>query len=204
MRGLRRVVLSVVAVGAVFAGVTGTAGAGLLSTGSASSCDAASKPFAPWSDYANYIPVPGGSFESGAPAWKLAGGASLVAGNEPFYVRSSRDKRSLYLPAGSSATSPTVCFDFGDWHMRFFARNSGSGSIKVDVLVPNALGLVSVLDGGVVRADGTWDPTPRVSTLLTNVGGLLGVTKAVAFRLRATSGASFRVDDVYLDPFKGS
>jgi hypothetical protein len=182
-----------------------SAHAGLLTTGPASSCDAASQPFQPWGDNANYILVPGGSFESGAPAWKLTGGASIAAGNEPFYVRARGDSRSLYLPNGSSATSPTVCFDFGDWHMRFFTRNKGTSrsSVKVDVLVPNALGLVSVLDGGSVRADGTWDPTPRVSTLLTNVGGLVGVTRAVAFRLRATSGAS-RVDDVFLDPFKGS
>jgi hypothetical protein len=198
------VIWVVLAVTATLAFAPASASAGLLTTGSASSCDAASKPFAPWSDYANYIPVPGGSFENGTPAWKLSGGASIVAGNEPFYVRAAGDKRSLYLPAGSSATSPTVCFNFGDWHMRFFARNSGSGSIRVDILVPSALGLVSMLDGGAVNADGTWDPTPRVSTLLTNVGGLLNLTKAVAFRLRATKGASFRVDDVYLDPFKGS
>jgi hypothetical protein len=204
--GLRRVLVCAIAAIAAFAGLGGSASAGLLTTGGASSCDPASQPFAPWGDYANYIPVPGGSFESGAPSWKLAGGASVVAGNEPYYVRSSSDRRSLYMPAGSTATSPTVCFAFGDWHMRFFTRNGGSSlsTLKIQILVPNLVGVVSVLDGGTVRADGTWDPSPQVSALLTNVGGLLGVTQAVAFRFRASSGAAFRVDDVYLDPFKGS
>jgi hypothetical protein len=198
-------VCAIAALGA-FAGFAGSAGAGLLTTGSASSCDPAAQPFAPWRDYAYYIPVPGGSFESGSPSWQLAGGASVVVGNEPYYVRSSSDRRSLYLPGGSTATSPTVCFAFGDWHMRFFTRNGGSSSstLKVQILVRNLVGVVSVLDGGTVRADGTWDPSPRVSALVTNVGGLLGVTQAVAFRFKASSGAAFRIDDIYLDPFKGS
>jgi len=56
---------------------------------------------------------------------------------------------------------------------------------------------------GTVRADGTWDPSPEVSALLSNVGGLLGLTKSVSFRLQANgSGAAFQVDNVFLDPFK--
>jgi hypothetical protein len=91
--------------------------------------------------------------------------------------------------------------------MRFFIRNTGSASanLEVDVLVPSLLGVVSVLDGGYVKADGSWDPSPAVSALLTNVGGLLGTTKAVSFRLHARgAGASFQVDNVFLDPFKAT
>lgn len=180
------------------------ASAGLLTTGSAGYCDQAEQPFQRWNDNAWYILVPGGSFESGTPSWHLSGGAKVVSGNEPYYVEGSDDSRSLYLPAGSSAVSPLVCFAFGDWHMRFFTRNEGASlsSVRVDILVPSLLGLLSVVDGGHVRADGTWDPSPYVSALATNVGGLLGATRAVAFRFRASSGASFQIDDVYLDPFK--
>ena len=190
--------------GALLLAVPGAAGAGLLATGSAPYCGDPRTPFARWGDHANYILLPGGSFEAGTPGWQLASGAKVVAGNEPFRVEEQNDNRSLLLPGASSATSPLVCFDFGDWHMRFFARNSGSTSapLEVDVLVPSLLGVVSVLDGGTVRADGTWDPSPRVSTLLTNAGGLLGATRAVAFRFKAAPGAAFQIDDVYLDPFK--
>ena len=181
----------------------GAASAGLLSTGSASDCDVpTSKAFAAWGDTANYRIVPGGSFESGA-AWTLSGGAKVVAGNEPFNVVPGT--HSLSLTNGATAVSPKTCFTFGDWHMRFLVRNTGNtaGKLKVDVLVPTLVGLVSVLDGGYVQADGSWDPSPNVSALLTNVGGLLGLTKAVSFRLRATgTGASFQVDDVFLDPFR--
>ena len=180
-----------------------TAGAGLLFTGPASTCETeSSQPFRPWSDYANYVLVPGGAFEGSAPGWTLKGGAAIASGNEPFYVRAAGDRYSLHLPAGSSAITPTMCFALGDWHLRFFARrtSTASGTVKVDVLVKSLPGVLSVLDGGSISPTGEWKPTPQVGLLLTNVTSLIG-TRAVAFRFRA-SGASFRIDDVYLDPWK--
>ena len=195
--------LALVAGLAVAALWTPTAGAGLLFTGPAATCETfAYQPFRPWSDYASYVLVSGGSFENGASGWTLKSGATVSSGNETFYVHASRDRYSLYLPAGSSATTPTMCFTLGDWHSRFFLRKVGtaSGSVKVDVVVKSLLGVVSVLDGGSVSASGQWTPSPRVGLLLSNVTSLVG-TQAVAFRFRA-SGASFQLDDVYLDPWK--
>lgn len=62
------------------------------------------------------------------------------------------------------------------------------------------LGLVSILDDGTVSNNGTWKPSPQVSLLLTNVGGLL-TTKAISLRFTATNGTS-QIDDVDLDPWK--
>lgn len=180
-----------------------TAGAGLLSTEEADVCETeASQPFQPWSDGANYVLVPGGSFEDGAPGWSLRGGADIVSGNETFYVRRESDRRSLHLPDDATATTPTMCFKLGDWHARFFVRkvSSGSGSVRVTILVRSLLGVVSALDGGTVRGSGQWEPSPRVGLLLSNVTSLLG-TRAVAFRFRA-NGENFRIDDLYLDPWK--
>jgi hypothetical protein len=185
--------------------VTPSAKAGLIGTPPAYGCESPSQVFAPWGDSAYYTLVPGGSFESGTPAWSLSGGARVVSGNETFYVRSSSDTRSLYLPSGSSALSQTVCFGLGDWHARFFVRNVGSaqGSLKVDIVVKSLVGsVVALLDGGSVSAGGAWAPSSRVRLTLTNVCSLLGV-RAVAFRFRTSgSGAAFQVDDVYLDPYK--
>ena len=91
-----------------------------------------------------------------------------------------------------------MCFAAGDWHMRFVTK--GTGKLRVTIQVNSLLGVVSVLDGGTVQAGGTWSPSPRVSLLLSNVGGLL-TTKAISLRLTA-SGGSAQVDDVYLDPWK--
>jgi hypothetical protein len=180
-----------------------TAGAGLLFTGPAATCETnASQPFQPWADHANYVLLPGGSFEGGAPGWTLKGGAAVKSGNESFFVRSATDRYSLYMPAGSSVTTPTMCFALGDWHLRFFVKKAaaGSGSIRVTVQVKTLLGVLSVLDGGTVSSSGYWTPSPRVGLLLSNVTSLLG-TKAVSFKFSA-SGTAFQVDDVYLDPWK--
>ena len=178
--------------------------AGLLGTGAAAYCDPTpSQPFARWNDRSNYALVPGGTFESGTPAWTLRG-ASIVSGNETSYVHSTSDKRSLYLPSGSYAVSPTMCFALGDWHARFMVKNVGSasGRLDVSVVVPSLVGgLLTVLDGGTISADGTWQPSPRLELLLCNITSLVG-TRAVAFRFTPVGfGAAFQVDDVYLDPW---
>ena len=183
----------------VLAGFALPSDAGLLGTGSASYCDPYSfQAFRPWSDSSNYMLTPGGSFESGTPAWTLAGGAKVTSGNESYYIHSKSDAKSLYMPSGSTATSQTMCFAAGDWHLRFVSK--GSGRIHVTVQVNSLLGLVSILDGGTVSANGTWTPSPRVGLLLSNVGGLL-TTKAISLKLSASNG-SVQIDDVYLDPWK--
>jgi hypothetical protein len=184
---------------AVLAGFALPSDAGLIGTGKASYCDPFSfQAFKPWMDSSNYMLTPGGSFESGTPSWALTGGAKVTSGNESFYLHSKSDSNSLYMPSGSSATSPTMCFAAGDWHLRFVGK--GSGRVKVTIQVNSLLGVVSILDGGTVSANGTWTPSPRVGLLLSNVGGLL-TTKAISLRLTASNG-SVQVDDVYLDPWK--
>jgi len=183
----------------VLAGFALPSCAGLIGTGSANYCDPFSfQAFRPWSDSSNYMLTPGGSFESGTPAWTLAGGAKVTSGNESYYIHSKSDAKSLYMPSGSTATSQTMCFAAGDWHLRFVSK--GSGRIHVTVQVNSLLGLVSILDGGTVSANGTWTPSPRVGLLLSNVGGLL-TTKAISLKLSASNG-SVQIDDVYLDPWK--
>ncbi|MDQ2981896.1 MAG: hypothetical protein M3R26_06215 [Actinomycetota bacterium] len=186
--------------------VATTAQGGLISTGAASYCSTtATQPFAPWDDQSSYTLLPNGSFENGGASWALSGGARVVAGNEPFFLNSVSDRHSLLLPEGSSAYSATMCFELGDWHLRFLMRKVGSrtGSLRVTVIVPSLVGgLLTVLDGGTVRGDGTWQPSPRVQLLLTNTTSLLG-TKAVAFRFTPTGrDAAYQIDDVYLDPWK--
>ena len=166
---------------------------------SPSTCDTnVSQPFSPWGDTANYVLTPGGSFEPGGPSWSLSRGVKIVSGNESFYVRSRSDRYSLYMPSGSSVTTPPMCFAAGDWKMRFFA--TGGGTVRVQVRVKSLLGLLSILDGGTVKSGSTWKPSPEIGLLVTNLGGILA-TDSVSFRLIAKDGA-VRIDDVYLDPFK--
>jgi hypothetical protein len=165
-----------------------------------STCDeSASQPFRRWGDSNYYVLVPGGSFEPGTAGWKLSGGAKVVKGNEPFYVNSTADRYSLYLPSGSSATTPPMCFDFSDWHLRFFS--AGSGTVRVKIVVKSLLGVVSVLDGGSVSSGSTWKPSPEVGLLLTNLCGLIS-TDSISLRIVPANTSGIRIDDVYLDPWK--
>jgi hypothetical protein len=158
-----------------------------------------SQPVARGGDTRNYVLVPGGSFESGAVGWKLNGGAKVVSGNEPFYVRSTADRYSLYLPPGSSVTTPPMCFGIGDWSARFFSV--GSGTIRVKIVVKSLLGILSVLDGGAASSGSTWKPSPKVGLLLTNITGLLAVD-SISLRFVPSNTSGIRIDDVYLDPWK--
>ena len=185
--------------------LTPTAKAGLLGGKSASYCDPSStQAFSRFGDSANYARLFNGNFESGSTGWALGGGAKVVSGNEPYYLSgNTKDSHSLLLPARSSATSGTVCFALGDWHLRFMAKRlSSSGSLHIQVVVPSLLGILSILDGGTVSGNGTWAPSPRLQLLLTNVTSLLG-TNAVAFRFTPVgTSTSYQIDDVYLDPWR--
>src|SRR6266496_1756205 len=121
---------------ALLAGLAIPANAGLVGTGTSSYCDSASMVFLPWGDNSNYMLTPGGSFEESTTIWKLSGGAKVISGNDPYFIHSKRDSRSLYMPAGSSATTPTMCFAPGAWHLRFMGVSPNSSSaIRVTVMV---------------------------------------------------------------------
>lgn len=164
-----------------------------------------SQPFAPWKDLNSYTPVPGGSFESGAMPWLLTGSAGPVAGNESFRVGSSRDSRSLALPAGSSALSPASCTDIYHPTLRLFIRNTGSSSARLTVqaLYPGLLGGVNTVTIGSLTGSGSWAPSPQLTLLVSNLLATLSLNQtAIAFRLApADRLGQWQVDDVYLDPF---
>src|SRR5690349_18193270 len=67
-------------------------------------------PFAAFGDDFDYVLAPNGSFESDG-GWQLDDGAGIVAGNDPFDLRSGPDGSMLSLPEGASATSALMCVD---------------------------------------------------------------------------------------------
>ena len=165
------------------------------------------RPFLRWLDPLTYSLVPGGNFESGADGWKLSGGATVVAGNESFFVGSPADRFSLALPSGSSATSPAVCVNSLDAVMRFFLLNTGSpdSKLRVEVIYRTVLGLRATHQVVLSPLDGSrsWQPSPPLLFLadLTGLLSLNGLTTDVQFRFSPTGwGGGWRIDDVYVDP----
>jgi hypothetical protein len=198
-RSARRV-LALAAVALVAVPLSLSLGASTGEAGLGVACpDPTTQPFRPWSDYARYAQVPDGGFEAGAAGWSLGGGAKVVAGNNPFYLRNSSDRSSLQLPAGGTATSPPMCIGLLSSKMRFVATGTTGSKLKVQILYRGLVSsTVGVLDGGSMDSSGAWKPSPEVGML----GGVLPLlTQSVQFRLVATGGTS-RVDDLFLDPWK--
>lgn len=183
------------------------AGAGpLVST--ATNCDTAvlEQPFRRWLDYSMYTLVRNGTFEAGSKDWALSQ-ASVVAGNETFYVHGAKEKYSLSIKPGGSATSSSICVGLDRPTMRFFAVSSGSSALgsvlsalTVEVLFEDSAGRVIAAPIGTVTPRSKWAPTLPLPIVANLLPLLPNQRTAVAFRFRAVGGAEWRIDDVYVDP----
>jgi hypothetical protein len=153
-----------------------------------------SQPFAPWADGASYTPVPGGSFETGAAGWTLAGGAAVTAGNESYNVQ-----------GGSQSLSPMSCTSIYHPTVRFFLRNTGAPSsrLTVQAVYPGLLGGMQTATLGQLTGSSTWQPSPAMTLLVSNLLATVSLTQTkIGFRfIPADSTGAWSIDDVYLDPF---
>jgi hypothetical protein len=203
----KKLSLALVAALATMALAAPSANAGLL-VQTADDCPAqtTAKVFLPWLDPMDYTLVPGGTFEGDLDGWSLDG-ASVVSGNEPWYVHGDGETRSLRIPAGKSATTDTICVGIEHPTMRFFARSSGGSllgslvsTLTVEVLFEDAGGNVRSLPVGVVLPGSRWNPTLPYPVLANLLPLLPGEQTPVRFRFRAVGGSTWQIDDVYVDP----
>jgi hypothetical protein len=182
-----------------------SAQAGVLATSGVNcSSPALSQPFMPWGDVASYELAPGGDFESGAAGWTLSGGSQVTAGNESYFVTSSSDANSLALPAGSSATSPTMCVGIQNPDLRLFVSNTGSGwsNLQVSVNWEDAGGNVHTTTIANVSGGTRWSPTAQIPILVNLLPLLPGNMTPVSFNFTPQGSAgNWQIDDVYVDPW---
>jgi hypothetical protein len=188
-------------IGALAVAATGasSASAGDSLLGLNNDCGTASQPFAPWGDYKQYTFGTNGGLESGSTGWSLSGSARVVDGNESFYVHSRYDDSSLSLGSGAVAFTPKLCMGTTSTWIRFFARSSDDGTVRVQVVLRNLLGQVlGVLQVSDLRPGSSWQPGP--STL--NLNSLLGLVGVSSIQLKFTTlSGSVQIDDVYVDPW---
>jgi hypothetical protein len=158
------------------------------------------QPFTPWGDYNYYVLMPKGSLENTS-GWQLTGGAKLVNENEPWKVSGSKDAYALSLPSGSSATTPTACISLAYPFMRFFLANSGSSTTTLKVeAITKVNQSQQTLTIGKLTAGSAWKPSDQLFVGL----NLLNLTPGeIQFRFTPVgTNSGWRIDDVYLDPFK--
>jgi hypothetical protein len=170
---------------------------------------ALSTPFASKGDTNTYFLAPGGGFENGYGGWALSN-ASVVAGNETFYLGSTGDRSSLKV--SSSATSPSICITRDDPQVRFVAKSVANGTggnysqLNVSAVIHGAHGTVMSYYLGTLPASGyaDWTITPQLSWGSALADYLFGDDGTASIQLQFTvqgQGGSWLVDDVYVDPF---
>ena len=182
------------------------ANAGLL-VSTATDCNTYSfeEPFTRWLDPASYVLAPDGTFERRARGWTLTGGARVGPGNESYYVHRRGESKSLFLPAGSSATSPSMCVGIEYPTLRTFSvnRRSPTSYLRVDALFEDALGNIQTTPMGLLAGSRSWEPTIPLPIVVNLLPLLPDSRTAVAFRFYPQGAAGdWRIDDVYVDPYR--
>jgi hypothetical protein len=177
---------------------------GALPTVAAAACQEkpAYEAFAPFGDHADYSLAPDGSFESGASSWSLTRSA-VVTGNESFKL--VKGSHSLRIDPGGVAASPWLCVSSEYPSFRLFVRRlSGTADqpLYVSVRVLNALGVsvntaVSSLYNG-----GSWKPSPVLALGNSVPLWAPGTSANLQLAFQAGSGASWAIDDVFIDPYR--
>lgn len=195
MNSMRKLVL-----GAVLA----LAALALPAAAQACSYTGAEQVFRQWGDSSSYVLAPDGGFEGGGNGWALSGGAAVVNGNEPFYLNGSSDLKSLALPAGSTALSPSVCMSIDTPTFRLVARNTGdpASTLRVEAVFP-LLGILRTKTVSTLEAGSSWAPSQKMSTVL-SLATVVGTLVPSSIQIRLTpvgSGGDWQVDDLYIDPF---
>ena len=167
-------------------------------------------PFLRFLDPLPYVLAPDGGFEGGAAGWKLTGGARVVSGNEPWDLGGADDSKSLLLPSGSTVTSPPMCVGLVLPVVRLFTQGGSLlSTLKVEAVWKDSAGAersIVLLPG--VLASSSWSPTLPLLQLggALNALTLNGLTTEMSFRFTPRAGlfgsGNWRIDDVYVDPWK--
>lgn len=163
-------------------------------------------PFAGFGDRANYTLVSGGTFEGSMAGWQLSK-AKVVSGSNPYQVNGGGHKKALQISRGGVATSPTTCVGLEHPTMRFFVKSSGGllsllSTMTVEVLAETSIGLVVPVPVGLVLPNTKWRPSGRYLIVANLLPLLPRDYTPVAFRFRAIGGATWTIDDVYVDPMR--
>lgn len=162
-------------------------------TASAACAYTASPVFQAWGDSAPYAPVQGASFESGSSGWNWWNRSRLITGDDsPLFGGGSH---ALEVGGGSGARSPWICVDETTPSLRFFLRRvGGNGNLRI-FAIPADGGQPDLI--ATLTADRSWQP----SDIVMFPESFTGET-TVQLVFVSDPYTIYRIDDVFIDPFK--
>jgi hypothetical protein len=154
---------------------------------------------ADFGDPLHYYLTPGATFEEGA--WD---GGTLVEENEPWFVHSTSDHRSMAV-SGGPATSPRYCVSPEDPTLRFFARRTAGSPLSVlgiTVVVRTSVKQRRIPLIPVVQTSGDWSVTAPRPILANLIGLYTGEATRIELEFTPSPGSAWLIDDVYVDPYR--
>ncbi len=172
------------------------------STGSAlaapSTCpdEPLAQPFASFGDNNFYFLISDGGLTGGGIGWTFTGGAQVVSD------LTSPSAFAAEIPSGATVTTPPFCVSKNAPTARMFAVTStpagkhDNKSLTVKILYSNGREPKGV--GHLDRMD-SWGPTREIS-LAPGQARHAGGSALVQYQFTASQGATWRIDDVYVDP----
>jgi len=168
--------------------------------GAACQSGATSKPFAKFGDTAEYTPLAGGSFESGAPGWSLSN-STVVSGNESYNVAGG--SHSLAIQPTGVAVSPTFCISTAEPSFRFFLRQTSGSWAVLNVVLrwTDSSGTSHNTTVGSLQTGTSWQASPvlQLATTLPLTTSSSAISAKLVFQPEPYGGA-WAIDDVYVDP----
>jgi hypothetical protein len=179
------------------------------------SCDPVptTKAFEAFGDSSDYFLADNGGFESGSAGWQLTN-ASVVAGNESYFLAGRGDTRSLSIAPGGRAVSSPICVDTTRTGYRFFAQQAKSPAapnLKVSLrwVGPDGVTHYVRVDTLAGANHSSWTPSrfwaPQLAAQLFKRLGLTAqdtATVRLVFEVDNGTGPAWRIDDLYIDPFR--
>jgi hypothetical protein len=207
-RALRRLGVGTILLPLALLATTVTSAEAVTTSGPGCPQYALGQPFLRWLDPMFYTLAPNGGLESGSDAWTLTGDAVVTAGNETYQVSGASDMHSLLLPPDSSATTTPMCVAILDPTVRLFIVNTGSqrSRLEVEVLYTDAFAKSRSATVAILSGSPSWRPTLPLPfrAQFTHPPLVTEGTTWVAFRFTplGTNG-NWRIDNVFVDPFKG-
>ena len=161
----------------------------------ATSCGYSGSPvFQPWSDVSLYVLPTGAGFESGSSGWSWVNKAKVISGDSNPLLGGG-GSHAVEIPATGAAKSPWLCVDATTPSMRFFLRRtSGTGNLTVTATLSGSKVQTQV---ATFTGSGMWAPSASV---VFPDWGLTGSLSA-RFVFAADAGSTYRIDDVYIDPW---
>lgn len=201
---IRRIAAPFALAGALFVLGAGSAHASLVPDNGANCSDYTySQVFLPWADPANYTLAPGGNFENSGSHWTLVAASRDTSDNEPWTVGGASDHSSLKIADGGTALSPAMCVGLGEPDSRVFFKQTGGlpgATLQVDVLFEDATGTTQAQTIAELGVAPSWTLSPQLITMANLLPTIGAGSSAVAFRFTAIGG-SFKIDDLYIDPW---